>query len=346
MEQAPWAPYGTGTLSTFVSSDDRPRQGHLQPDLRPGPDQLPVQVAARRCFTIGGVAAELQPAAARPARRRGPQPLAPGPGGGCAATGSRSPSSALFVLIVVFVLAAPLWANDVAHTGPNDDPHAGEDRRRRRKARSRQPRRQADRPASGSSAGGKFFLGADGRLGRDEMVRLMYGGRTSLFIGIVAALITTVLAIVLGLLAGYYRGWVDAVISRTLDVIWAFPVLLLGDRARHRARGRRPARSARSTISGGSIWIPILIIGVVYIALHGAADPRRGAGAARERVRRGRGRPGRRAAAGDVRRAAAQPLLDDHRLLHPQHRQQHAARGGALLPRRRRAAARTPPGGR
>ena len=68
----------------------------------------------------------------------------------------------------------------------------------------------------------------------------MYGGRTSLLIGFVSALITTVLAVVLGLLAGYYRGWVDAVIARAMDVIWAFPVLLLGDRARHRARGRRP----------------------------------------------------------------------------------------------------------
>ena len=53
------------------------------------------------------------------------------------------------------------------------------------------------------AAGGKFFLGADGHLGRDEMVRLIYGGRTSLFIGVVAAIITTVLAVIFGLLAGY-----------------------------------------------------------------------------------------------------------------------------------------------
>ena len=93
----------------------------------------------------------------------------------------------------------------------------------------------------------------------------MYGGRTSLFIGLVSALITTILAVILGLLAGYYRGWVDTVISRTLDVIWAFPVLLLGIALGRRAGRRRPARSARSTISGGSIWIPILIIGFVFV---------------------------------------------------------------------------------
>jgi len=112
-------------------------------------------------------------------------------------------------------------------------------------------------------ADGKFFLGADGRLGRDEMVRLMYGGRTSLFIGFASAAITTVLAIVLALLAGYYRGWVDTVISRLLEVIWAFPVLLLAI-----ALGITLAVSGLQIlfidIPSGSIWIPILIIGFVY----------------------------------------------------------------------------------
>ncbi len=101
----------------------------------------------------------------------------------------------------------------------------------------------------------------------------MYGGRTSLFIGLVSALITTLLAVLLGLLAGYYRGWVDTAISRLLEVIWAFPVLLLAI-----ALGITLAIGGLQivfiTISGGSIWIPILIIGFVYIALHGAPDPR------------------------------------------------------------------------
>ena len=66
-----------------------------------------------------------------------------------------------------------------------------------------------------------------GCLGRDEMVR-DYEGRTPLFIGIVSALITTFLAVLLGLVAGYYGGWIDAVISRMLDVIWAFPAPRLG----------------------------------------------------------------------------------------------------------------------
>ena len=133
----------------------------------------------------------------------------------------------LFVLIVIFVLAAPLWANNVAHTGP-DTTHTTEkitvDGKKKDVV-------SVDGQPIGPvffGAGGKFFLGADGSLGRDEMVRLMYGGRISLFIGIVSALITTVLAVVFGLLAGFYGGKLDSVIGAIMDVIWAFPVLLLG----------------------------------------------------------------------------------------------------------------------
>ena len=74
---------------------------------------------------------------------------------------------------------------------------------------------------------GQFFLGADGN-GRDVAVRLLYGGRNSLYIGIFATLITMFLATLIGTLAGYFRGVTDGVVSRALDVLWAFPVLLLG----------------------------------------------------------------------------------------------------------------------
>src|SRR5437868_13108526 len=88
----------------------------------------------------------------------------------------------LFFLIVLFVLAAPLWADNVAHTGPNqthtlEKLHVG--------GETREVVSPAGIPIGPQwfEARGKFFLGADSRLGRDEMVRLMYGGRTSLFIG-------------------------------------------------------------------------------------------------------------------------------------------------------------------
>ena len=168
----------------------------------------------------------------------------------------------LFVLIVLFVLAAPLWADSVAETGPNqthtvEKLHVGDE--------VREVVTPEGKPIGPQwfEAGGKFFLGADSRLGRDEMVRLMYGGRTSLFIGVVSGLITTLLAVILGLLAGYYRGWVDAVIGRTLDVLWSLPVLLFG-----LALGISLAvgglKIGPFELSGGSIWVPILVIRVFY----------------------------------------------------------------------------------
>jgi peptide/nickel transport system permease protein len=174
---------------------------------------------------------------------------------------------ALFVLIVAFVLAAPLWADDVAHTGP-DKTHTLEKIDVNGEQREVVNREGKPIGPVWLGAGGKFFLGADGRLGRDEMVRLMYGGRVSLFIGISSALITVFLATILALLAGYYRGWTDTAISRTMDVVWAFPVMLLAI-----ALGLVLAVGGLQIgplhLSGGSIWIPILIIGgvsVPYIA--------------------------------------------------------------------------------
>jgi peptide/nickel transport system permease protein len=167
----------------------------------------------------------------------------------------------LFVLIVLFVLAAPLWADHVAGTGPNKT-HTLQ------KIEVDGEQRDVVDPEGKPigpvwlGAGGKFFLGADSRLGRDEMVRLMYGGRTSLFIGIVSALLTTLLATLLGLLSGYYRGWTDTVISRALDVVWAFPVLLLAI-ALGLVLAVGGLRIGPLHLSGGSIWIPILIISFV-----------------------------------------------------------------------------------
>jgi peptide/nickel transport system permease protein len=171
-------------------------------------------------------------------------------------------SLGLFVAIALFSLAAPLWANHVAHTGPTET-HTTE------KITVDGERREVVSPDGSPispvwlGADGRFFLGADSSLGRDEMVRLMYGGRTSLLIGIAASLITTVLAIVLALLAGYFRGWTDAIVSRTLDIVWAFPALLLGI-ALGTALAVGGLQIGPISISSGSIWIPILIIGFVY----------------------------------------------------------------------------------
>jgi peptide/nickel transport system permease protein len=77
---------------------------------------------------------------------------------------------------------------------------------------------------TGPQAG--FPFGVD-TAGRDLMVRVAYGARTSLFIAFFATGIASTIGVTLGLLAGFYRGKVDTLISRTIDVVLSLPVLLL-----------------------------------------------------------------------------------------------------------------------
>jgi peptide/nickel transport system permease protein len=169
----------------------------------------------------------------------------------------------VFILIVVFVVAAPLWAKHVAHTGPNKEHTVEQITVDGEKKDVVTPEGKPIGP-QWFGADGKFFLGADSRLGRDEMVRLMYGGRTSLLVGISAAAIATLLAIVLGLLAGYFRGWVDGVIARTLDTIWSLPVFLIG-LSLGIAFAVGGLEIGPLELSGGSLWIPIGIISIFTV---------------------------------------------------------------------------------
>ncbi|MDD2202066.1 MAG: ABC transporter permease [Firmicutes bacterium] len=70
------------------------------------------------------------------------------------------------------------------------------------------------------------ILGTD-NFGRDTLSRLIYGSRVSLLIGIVVVSISSVLGSLLGLLAGYYGGWVDATVMRLVEVFYSFPFLIL-----------------------------------------------------------------------------------------------------------------------
>ena len=170
---------------------------------------------------------------------------------------------ALFVLIVAFVMAAPLWANHVADTGPNEEHTVDTVTVNGEEKDVVTPEGKPIGP-QWFGAGGKFFLGADSRLGRDEMVRLMYGGRTSLQIGITAALIATILAVILALLAGYFRGWVDGLIARTLDVIWSLPVFLIG-LSLGIALAVGGLKLGPLEISSGSNWNPIFVISIFTV---------------------------------------------------------------------------------
>jgi peptide/nickel transport system permease protein len=71
-----------------------------------------------------------------------------------------------------------------------------------------------------------LVLGGDGPLGRDEFLRLLNGGRTSLEVALGATLLALLVGVVAGAAAGYFGGWVDAVFSRATEFVMAFPVLL------------------------------------------------------------------------------------------------------------------------
>ena len=179
---------------------------------------------------------------------------------------------AILGLIVLFVLAAPLWAEHVAGTGPNQehtlDTVSVDGEKRNVVSVEGEPI-----GPQWFAAGGEFFLGADSRLGRDEMVRLMYGGRTSLLVGIGSALATTLLAIALALAAGYFGGWLDAVVARALDVIWSLPTLLFGAALGSVLIVGGP-QLGPIDLSGGSLWVPIIVISVFTVPY--VARPLRG----------------------------------------------------------------------
>jgi peptide/nickel transport system permease protein len=174
----------------------------------------------------------------------------------------------VFVVIAAMCLAAPLYARYVAHTGPADN-HVTDTVRVG--GRTRDVVSPEGIPV-GPTWHGRFFLGAD-QNGRDIAVRLLYGGRNSLEIGAIATAITISLATIAGGIAGYFRGPVDSVLSRVLDLIWAYPVVLLGI-----ALGTSLALGGLNlglfTVSGTSLLVPAFIIGFVYIPY--VAKPVRG----------------------------------------------------------------------
>ncbi len=83
------------------------------------------------------------------------------------------------------------------------------------------------KPPGGTSPEGEMHLLGTDTLGRDVFTRLMYGARVSLTVGITAVLIAGTLGVLLGLISGYFGGWLDVLIMRLADVQFAFPFILL-----------------------------------------------------------------------------------------------------------------------
>ena len=161
----------------------------------------------------------------------------------------------LFLLIVVLCLLAPVYAHNIAHAGPAEgfpdkQIHVG--------GTTEYVLGVTGIPI-GPTWHSRFFLGADGS-GRDVAVRLLYGGRNSLEIGAIATLITMILGVLLGTVGGYLRGRTDGVIRFGLDVLWAFPAVLLGV-----SLGVSIAVGGLGPIKGNSLFVPALVIGIVYI---------------------------------------------------------------------------------
>jgi len=114
------------------------------------------------------------------------------------------------VVLMLVAISAPLIARFVVHHGPNELNNNLVD--------------AIGLPAVGPSKA--YWLGVD-TVGRDVFVRTIYGARTSLIVAFVATGLAVTLGIVLGTLAGFFGGWVDTLVSRTIDVVLSLPVLLL-----------------------------------------------------------------------------------------------------------------------
>jgi peptide/nickel transport system permease protein len=117
-------------------------------------------------------------------------------------------SAIVIVLIALMAVIAPLVALAVGH-GPNQQfPDIG-----------------LLPGAIPKGPNGTFPLGTDS-LGRDVLVRVFYGARISLLVGVVASGISVVVGVVIGLTAGYFGGWVDTLLSRLMDAVLSLPYLV------------------------------------------------------------------------------------------------------------------------
>jgi peptide/nickel transport system permease protein len=171
---------------------------------------------------------------------------------------------ALFCVIVISSFAAPLYASHVSHTDPFAPNPSGTVVLNGKRVQLLQSNKLGlGETPIGPTWQSRFFLGADIQ-GRDVMARLLYGGRSSLLIGIGSAAICSALALIVGLIAGFYGGIVDTLLSRLMDVIWAFPVYLVAI-SLATVLQLNGLHLGPLNITASSLWLPTLIIAVIYV---------------------------------------------------------------------------------
>jgi peptide/nickel transport system permease protein len=117
---------------------------------------------------------------------------------------------AFIAVLVIFAIAAPLIVKLFGAPPPNQ-----------------QSSQALDQFGTPTGPSGAHLFGVD-QLGRDVFSRVVYGARVSLEVALISTGLAVIVGVTMGMLAGYYRGWVDTVLSRLMDVLLAFPILLLG----------------------------------------------------------------------------------------------------------------------
>ena len=124
---------------------------------------------------------------------------------------------AIIVMLLVAFVGAPIAERIVGH-GPNDLITHG--------VQNYQPVGPWTHVQDNNGKETTLVLGASDLVGRDEFLRLLYGARVSLEVGILATFFGLTMGVLFGMLAGYYGGYTDTLISRLIEIVMAFPFLL------------------------------------------------------------------------------------------------------------------------
>ena len=173
----------------------------------------------------------------------------------------------LLALIVLSAVAAPLYAHDIAHTNPFGTNIEGSTIVHGKRVPVIQQGggrlKLGEIPIGPTWDIHHYFLGADS-LGRDVMARVLYGGQASLLIGVGSAVLCTIMALIVGLLSGFFGGVVDSVLTQFMDILWAFPVYLLAI-ALATVTLTQGLRIGILNVNPASLWVPTLIIAVIYV---------------------------------------------------------------------------------